>query len=117
MKRLILFLLFAVGLVRAQAPEGYYRHPAIHGDTIVFTTEGGLARAPQMGVCGPEGKWLIEGHGGDPDIAVDNPPPATFKGDDAQLKATVNYLLEEIKRKPVEPPKAPPYPNKAYRYP
>ena len=25
-----------------QAPQGYYRFPAIHGDTVVFTAEGDL---------------------------------------------------------------------------
>ncbi len=38
-------------------------------------------------VYGPEGEWLIEGHGVEPDVVVDNPPHATFKGEDAQLKA------------------------------
>ena len=45
----------------------------------------GIATAAETGVYGPEGEWLIEGHGVDPDIVVDNLPHATFKGDDAQL--------------------------------
>ncbi len=61
---------------------------------------------------GPEGQWLIEGHGVDPDIVVDNLPHATFKGDDAQLDAAVKYLLEQIKTKPVPVPPPPPYPIK-----
>ena len=48
-------------------------------------SDGGLARAPMNGVYGPEGKWLIEGYGVDPDIMVDNLPHATFDGGDAQL--------------------------------
>ena len=47
----------------------------------------GIATAAEIGVYGPEGKWLIEGHGVDPDIVVDNLPHATFKGKDAQLEA------------------------------
>ncbi|HKB94680.1 MAG TPA: S41 family peptidase, partial [Gaiellaceae bacterium] len=34
----------------------------------------GIATAAENGVYGPEGHWLIEGHGVDPDIVVDNPP-------------------------------------------
>ena len=42
--------------------------------------DSGIATAAEMGVYGPEGKWLIEGHGVDPDIVVDNLPHATFGG-------------------------------------
>jgi len=72
----------------------------------------GIASAAETGVYGPEGVWLIEGHGVDPDIVVDNPPHTTFLGQDAQLEAAVKYLLEKIEKEPVEVPKAPPYPDK-----
>jgi tricorn protease len=73
----------------------------------------GIATAAEFGVYGPEGAWLIEGHGVDPDLVVDNLPHATFEGGDAQLDAAVRYLEEKIKAEPVPVPKAPPYPNKA----
>jgi tricorn protease len=76
----------------------------------------GIASAAEAGVYGPEGKWLIEGHGVDPDIEVDNLPHATFAGSDAQLDAAVQYLREEIRKDPRPVPKAPPYPNKAFQY-
>jgi tricorn protease len=44
-----------------------------------FLVDRGIATAAEFGVYGPEGTWLIEGHGVDPDIVVDNPPHATFK--------------------------------------
>lgn len=78
--------------------------------------DGGIASAAQTGVYGPEGKWLIEGHGVDPDIVVDNLPHATFKGEDAQLMAAIKHLQERIKAEPVEVPLPPPYPNKAFDY-
>src|SRR5262249_6585656 len=34
---------------RAGAPLGYYRSPAIHGDTLIFTAEGDLWRVPIAG--------------------------------------------------------------------
>ncbi len=72
----------------------------------------GLASAAETGVYGPEGDWLIEGHGVDPDIVVDNLPHATFNGKDAQLEAAVRHLQELIAKDPVDVPKPPPYPDK-----
>jgi tricorn protease len=73
----------------------------------------GIATAAEYGVYGPEGEWLIEGHGVDPDVVVDNLPHATFDGDDAQLKAAVDELLERIRENPPVTPLPPPYPDKA----
>jgi tricorn protease len=78
-----------------------------------WLVDNGIASAAEMGVYGPEGKWLIEGHGVDPDIVVDNLPHATFTGEDAQLQAAVKYLQEQIRLHPVTVPPAPPYPNKS----
>ncbi|NUQ67351.1 MAG: PD40 domain-containing protein [Phycisphaerales bacterium] len=75
-----------------------------------FLVDGGIATAAEYGVYGPEGVWLIEGHGVDPDIVVDNEPHATFKGEDTQLNAAVEYLRQRIAAEPVEvppPPKGP----------
>jgi len=80
-------------------------------------TDGGLARAPQTGVYGPERAWLIEGHGVDPDIVVDNLPHATFKGEDAQLDAAVAYLKDQIEKHPVDVPDPPAYPDKSFKRP
>ena len=63
-----------------------------------------------------EGKWLIEGHGVDPDMVVDNLPHSTFTGSDAQLDAATQYLQEEIRKDPRAVPQAPAYPNKAFKY-
>jgi len=75
----------------------------------------GIATAAEMGVYGPERQWLIEGHGVDPDIVVDNEPHATFNGQDAQLDAAIAYLQGEIKAHPIPVPVAPPYPNKSLK--
>jgi tricorn protease len=81
-----------------------------------FEADGGIATAAEIGVFGPEGKWLIEGHGVDPDIVVDNLPHASAQGEDAQLKAALDLLKEEIRKDPRPMPKAPPYPNKSFPY-
>ena len=81
-----------------------------------FLVDRGIATAAETGVFGPAGEWLIEGRGVEPDIVVDNLPHAAFNGEDAQLDAAVRHLQELIRAKPVEPPKAPPYPKKAMKY-
>ena len=53
-----------------------------------------------MGVYGAEGEWIIEGHGFEPDIEVDNFPHATFNGKDAQLEAAIKHLKELIAKDP-----------------
>jgi len=83
------------------------------GNTLV---DKGIATAAESGVFGPEGQWLIEGHGVEPDIVVDNLPHATFNGNDAQLEAAIKHLQELIKLHPIKTPPAPPYPDKSYDY-
>ena len=73
----------------------------------------GIATAAELGVYGPERKWLIEGHGVDPDMVVDNLPHATFEGQDAQLDTAIRVLSDQIKEKPQPVPAPPAYPNKS----
>nr|XP_061805995.1 putative tricorn protease homolog 2 [Nerophis lumbriciformis] len=73
----------------------------------------GIASAAEFGVYGPEGEWLIEGHGVEPDLVVDNLPHATWMGDDAQLEAAVAHLLEKIEQQPPRVPPVPPFPDKS----
>ncbi len=80
-------------------------------------SDGGLARAPMMGVFGPEGEWLIEQWGVDPDMEVVNMPHATFNGDDAQLDAAIAYLQQKIAAEPRPIPAAPAYPDLSFQYP
>ncbi|MCP4654026.1 MAG: hypothetical protein GY856_01270, partial [bacterium] len=40
---------------------------------------------------------------------------ATFLGEDAQLEAAVDYLLERLAEEPREVPPVPAYPDKSYR--
>lgn len=78
--------------------------------------DNGLASAAQLGVYGPDGTWLIEGHGVDPDITVDNLPHATFSGSDAQLQAAIDLLKQQIKDDPRPLPQHPNYPDKSFKY-
>jgi tricorn protease len=82
----------------------------------IRTVDNGSLRIPQAGTYGPDGEWLIEGHGIDPDIVVDNLPHATFNGQDAQLEAAIQYLQQQIEENPVEKPVTPPFPDKSFEY-
>lgn len=73
----------------------------------------GIATAAEFGVYGPEGDWLIEGHGVEPDIVVDNLPHATFKGEDAQLTAAIRHLQKLIAEQPIHDPVVPEHPDKS----
>jgi tricorn protease len=73
----------------------------------------GIASAAEFGSYSPEGSWVIEGTGIDPDIVVDNLPHATFLGSDAQLEAAIKLLQEKIAADPRPVPKPPAYPVKA----
>jgi tricorn protease len=73
-----------------------------------------MATAAEIGVYGPEGQWLIEGHGVDPDLVVDNLPHETFQGRDAQIEAAVKHLQDLIAKDPRPVPPAPKYPDKSF---
>jgi tricorn protease len=77
----------------------------------------GIATTGETGVYGPERAWLIEGHGVDPDIVVENLPHATFAGKDAQLDAAIQHLEKLMREKPNPVPAAPDYPDKSYHSP
>jgi len=78
-------------------------------------SDGGVARAPMDGVYGENGDWLIEGHGFEPDIVIDNLPHATFNGEDAQLNAAIEYLQNLIAKDPRVVPPVPKYPDKSFK--
>ena len=78
-------------------------------------SDGGLARAPQTGVYGPEREWLIEGWGVEPDVVVDNLPHETFQGRDRQLETAVERLLGKIAEDPRAVPEPPEYPDKSWK--
>lgn len=78
--------------------------------------DNGIATASEMGVYTENGEWIIEGHGVDPDIEVDNLPFATYNGEDAQLNAAIQFLKKKMADEPVTIPPFPPLPNKAFEY-
>jgi len=76
-------------------------------------SDGGVLNRPEFAPYSKEGKeWVIEGHGIDPDIVIDNDPGKEFRGDDEQLNRGIQEILEELKTKRIDLPPVPPYPTK-----
>jgi tricorn protease len=75
--------------------------------------DGGSITVPTFGIYSREGRWIIEGHGVDPDIEVVDDPAAMAKGGDPQLERAVAEVLRSIRLNP--PPKVarPIYPNRS----
>jgi tricorn protease len=78
--------------------------------------DNGIATAAEMGVYTEKDGWIIEGHGVEPDIVVDNLPNATFLGCDAQLDAAIQFLKKKMTDEPVVIPQFPALPNKSFDY-
>ncbi|PYK91802.1 MAG: protease [Verrucomicrobia bacterium] len=75
--------------------------------------DGGNFFKPEFALYSKDGKeWIIEGHGVDPDIVVDNDPAKEFHGEDQQLDRGIQQIEEELKTKRYELPPVPPYPDR-----
>ena len=76
-------------------------------------TDGGQIFRPEFAPYSKEGKgWVIEGHGVDPDIVVDNDPAKEFRGEDEQLNRAIQEIQNDMKTKGYQLPPVPPYPNR-----
>lgn len=54
------------------------------------------------------GQWMIENHGVDPDILIDNDPIKEWNGEDEQLNRAIEEVMKELQhRKPLPPVPAP----------
>jgi tricorn protease len=79
-----------------------------HGQLI----DGGIVYVPEFGFANLKGEWIIEGHGVDPDIEVDNDPPSVIAGRDPQLERGVTELMKKLQQTPTAQPKRPADPVK-----
>ena len=74
--------------------------------------DGGRVFVPEDGTNDEAGRWVIEGHGVDPDIVVENDPKSVIAGRDPQLERAVTELVKLMDAKPVPLPKRPADPVK-----
>lgn len=75
--------------------------------------DGGSVTVPTFGIYDTDGKWIIEGYGVDPDIAVVDDPGLMARGEDPQLERAIQDVLEQLKKNPPAEAKKPEYPNRA----
>jgi tricorn protease len=73
------------------------------------TIDNGSVEQSNNSFFGREGKWLVENHGADPDVLVDNDPASAVAGRDRQLEKAIEVILEKIKSNPFNFPPVPAY--------
>ncbi len=74
--------------------------------------DGGLAFVPIQGTNDTDGSWIIEGHGVDPDIEVENDPADVIAGRDPQLERGIAEVMKAMEKEPMKLPSRPPDPVK-----
>ena len=79
-----------------------------HGPLI----DGGQISVPQFGTNDIDGSWIIEGHGVDPDIEVENDVPSVLAGHDPQLERGVAEVMKAMATDPKRLPNRPTDPVK-----
>ena len=60
--------------------------------------DGGVVFVPEFGTADANGRWIIEGHGVDPDIVVEQDPLEVLKGRDPQLQRGVEETMNHCHR-------------------
>jgi len=79
--------------------------------TDIRMVDGGMLTAPDYRVYTPQGKWIVENQGVQPDIEVWLDPAEMARGHDAQLEKAIQVVQQEIKENPVTWPKHPALPG------
>lgn len=74
--------------------------------------DGGTVFVPQQATNDVDGSYIIEGHGVDPDIEVDNDPASVIAGRDPQLERAIEEVLAAMEREPRKLPARPADPVK-----
>jgi tricorn protease len=85
----------------------------IRGDIPLM--DGGYITRPEFAMYGLDSKWIIENHGVQPDIVVENRPEEVVSGKDPQLQKAIDVVMKAIqdnpKTLPARPPDLPAYPQ------
>ncbi|MEK7704139.1 MAG: S41 family peptidase, partial [Myxococcota bacterium] len=81
-----------------------------HGPLI----DGGDVYVPEFGTAGADGQWIIEGHGVEPDIEVDNDPVSVIEGRDPQLERGIEEVMARMAAAPKKLPTRPAAPDKTH---
>ncbi len=74
--------------------------------------DGGYTAVPTFGFYETDGTWGVEGHGVDPDIEVIDDPSLMARGQDPQLDAAIDLMLQSIETNPYRPAPRPADPDR-----
>jgi tricorn protease len=74
--------------------------------------DGGTVFVPEFGTADASGHWMIEGHGVDPDIVVEQDPVEVLQGHDPQLERGIEELMKQLPTTPTGLPERPAAPIK-----
>jgi tricorn protease len=76
--------------------------------------DGGYISRPEFSRYNLNSQWIVENHGVEPDVVVENRPDLVVKGEDPQLQKAIDLVMQEIeahpKTLPPRPPDLPAYP-------
>ena len=78
--------------------------------------DGGQVFVPENATGSTAGQYVIEGHGVDPDIVVENDPAAVIQGRDPQLERGIAEVMKALEEKPQRLPGRPPDPVKTPKH-
>jgi tricorn protease len=70
--------------------------------------DGGYITIPEFSIYGLDSQWVLENHGVEPDIEVDDLPGEVMAGKDAQLDRGIQHIMEQMKQHPMNLPEPPP---------
>lgn len=65
--------------------------------------DGGYVTIPQISFYDLQGRWVVENHGVEPDVALEDRPWEIVTGGDVQLEAAVRLLLAKLPARPASP--------------
>jgi tricorn protease len=74
--------------------------------------DGGAVSVPEFGFASADGRWIIEGHGVEPDIEIENDPKSVIEGHDLQLERAVIEVMKKLREQPRRLPERPASPVK-----
>jgi tricorn protease len=78
--------------------------------------DGGTVFVPESGSASSTGNWVIEGHGVDPDIVVENDAASVIDGRDPQLERGIAEIMKALGANPKKLPPRPADPVKTPKH-
>jgi tricorn protease len=79
---------------------------------MVPLLDGGSVTQSNVGFANLDGEWVVENHGAEPDIEVEQDPLKVLEGQDPQLDFAIQLIQKDLEKHPVPPLKAPDFPVK-----